>query len=103
MTQILIIEDVEGARDSIRTTLERNGYEDIMEPNGKKGLEMLEQDAPDVVITDIFKPEMEGLETIRKIVKSNPNILVIAITGYIHTIFTDCFTIWRRLRTLQAI
>jgi CheY-like chemotaxis protein len=87
MEKVLIIEDVEGARNSIRRTLERNGYEVCWACDGKKGLEMIERHVPDLVITDIFMPEMDGLETIQHIVKSKPDLPVIAITGYIETPF----------------
>lgn len=87
MTKILIIEDDDAARHSIRRTLERNGYEVIVTPDGKIGLNMIEQQAPDAVLTDIFMPEMDGLEFIRKIMKSKPDMPVIAMTGSIETPF----------------
>ena len=81
MAKILIIEDVDEARNSIRRTLEMDGYDVITAPDGKKGLNLIQGDAPDLVITDIYMPEMEGLETIQKIAKSKPNLPVIVITG----------------------
>ncbi len=83
MAKILIIEDVDEARNSIRRTLEMDGYDVITAPDGKKGLNLIQGDAPDLVITDILMPEMEGLETIQKIAKSKHNLPVIVITGSI--------------------
>jgi len=71
MAKILIIEDVEEARNSIRRTLEMDGYDVITAPDGKKGLDLIQENIPDLVITDIFMPEMEGLETIRRIIQKN--------------------------------
>ena len=85
MAKILIIEDVDEARNSIRRTLEMDGYDVITAPDGKKGLNLIQGDAPDLVITDILMPEMEGLETIQKIAKSKPNLPVIVMTGSIGT------------------
>ncbi len=85
MAKILIIEDVDEARNSIRRTLEIEGYNVITAPDGKKGLNLIQADAPDLVITDILMPEMEGLETIQKIAKSKPNLPVIVMTGSIGT------------------
>lgn len=85
MTKILIIDDVEGVRDSIRRTLERSGYDVVSARDGKAGLQTIEQEAPDLVITDILMPEMEGLQTIQEIAKSQPDLPVIAITGSIGT------------------
>ncbi len=87
MAKVLIIEDDEAARDSIRRTLEKNGHEVVVTPEGKKGLNVIEQKSPDAVITDIFMPDMDGLEFIRAVAKSQPNLPVIAITGSIETPF----------------
>ncbi len=61
--------------------LQRGGYEVIEAANGKEGQILVEQHAPDVVVTDIFMPEMEGLETIKQIVKTRPHLPVIAVTA----------------------
>ncbi|TDI85052.1 MAG: response regulator [Caldithrix sp.] len=89
MAKILIIEDVEEARNSIRRTLEMDGYDVITAPDGKKGLDLIQENIPDLVITDIFMPEMEGLETIRRIIKSKPNLPVIVMTGAIELPFLE--------------
>lgn len=89
MTKILIIEDDDAARHSIRRTLERNGYEVIVTPDGQIALNVIEQQTPDAVLTDIFMPEMDGLEFIRKIMKSKPDMPVIAMTGSIETPFLE--------------
>ncbi len=82
MAKILKIEDVEEARASLRRMLERKGNEVFDAPNGKIGIDIIEKEKPDVVITDIFMPEMEGLETIQKIANSKPELPIIAISGY---------------------
>ncbi len=89
MSKILIIEDVEEARNSIRRTLEMDGYDVITAPEGKKGLNLIQENILDLVITDIFMPEMEGLETIRRIIKSKPNLPVIVMTGAIELPFLE--------------
>ena len=89
MAKILVIEDVDDARNSIRRTLEMYGYDVITAPEGKKGLNLIQENTPDLVITDIFMPEMEGLETIRRIVKSKPNLPVIVMTGSIEPSFLE--------------
>ncbi len=66
MATILVIDDVNEARATISEMLQRGGYEVIEASNGKEGLIMIDQHAPDVVVTDILMPEMEGLETIKQ-------------------------------------
>jgi len=81
LAKILVIDDLDGPRATIREMLQRGGYEVIEASNGKEGQILVEQHAPDVVVTDIFMPEMEGLETIKQIVKTRPHLPVIAVTA----------------------
>lgn len=85
MLKILVIDDVDMARATIRRMLEKDGYEVFEAYNGKQGVQMIEQYALDAVITDILMPDMEGLETIRLIVKSRPHLPVIAMTAATNT------------------
>jgi len=87
MATILVIDDVNDARATIREMLQRGGYEVIEASNGKEGLIMIDQHTPDVVVTDIFMPEMEGLETIQQIVKTRPHLPVIAFTASITKLY----------------
>lgn len=85
--RILVIDDVEEVRSTVRRILARNGYEILEADNGRTGLGMIEQHDPDAVIMDIFMPEMEGLETIRRAAHSKPNLPIIAVTGSVETSF----------------
>ncbi len=49
--------------------------------NGKEALKIYKDQTPDLIISDILMPEMEGLETIQKIKTENPAMPIIAITG----------------------
>jgi CheY-like chemotaxis protein len=86
MDRILIIEDDEYVQKMLKQTLERAGYEVATAGNGSTGLMLYESKLSlsepfDVVITDLIMPEMEGIETITKLRKSNPKVKVIAISG----------------------
>jgi CheY-like chemotaxis protein len=85
MKKILVIDDVDMARNVIRRMLEKGGYEVLEAANGKKGLKMIEQHAPDAVIMDILMPEMEGIETIRILTKTKPALPIVVITASIDT------------------
>jgi CheY-like chemotaxis protein len=89
MPKILVIDDVETMRDSICQMLRASGYETVEAADGRTGLLMLEQHNPDVVVTDILMPDKEGLETIRELVKSNPQVPVIAMTGAVNHVYLD--------------
>ena len=89
MAKILVIDDSDDTRETIREMLERGGHEVLEAANGKEGLQMIEQHAPDVVVTDILMPEMEGIETIQSIAKTYPELPVIAITGSTDTPYLE--------------
>jgi CheY-like chemotaxis protein len=81
MKRILVIDDDEALRQLIRQMLERSNYEVIDAPNGKVGVDIYRSDPLDLVITDIFMPEKEGLETIRELCREYPDVKIIAISG----------------------
>jgi CheY-like chemotaxis protein len=81
MVRILIIEDEEQVRKLIATLLQEEGYEALEAPNGKIGSQLFHNHRIDLIITDIFMPEKEGLETIRELKDIQPNIKIIAMSG----------------------
>ena len=81
MYHILVIDDVDDVRLTIREMLERAGHRVSEAANGKEALLKIDQQLPDLVITDIFMPEMEGLEFIRTMKKKQKTLPIIALTG----------------------
>ncbi|MBU1044981.1 MAG: diguanylate cyclase [Candidatus Omnitrophica bacterium] len=69
--KILIVEDNEQELMSLKTTLEKNNYEVISAQNGKSAFEILDKDAPDLVILDIVLPDIDGFEICRQIRKND--------------------------------
>jgi len=65
----------------IRRTLESRGYSVFEASDGADGLRLLAQQAADLVITDIFMPGLDGIETLRQIRKEFPQVKVIVISG----------------------
>ncbi len=81
MPRILVIEDDANIRTLLATILTREGYTVTQAENGKIGVESYRKDPPDLVITDMIMPEMEGAETILNIRSDNPDAKIIAISG----------------------
>ena len=85
MAHILVIDDDDSVRDVLKRFLERFGYIVSLASSGREGLRLLQQEKADIVITDIFMPEMDGLEVILEIKKRcrklSGCIPVIAISG----------------------
>ena len=81
---ILVVEDNEMNRKLCRAILENFQATVIEAETAEKGLELLEQQRPDLVLMDIQLPGMNGLQAIR-IIKENPawkDIPVVALTAY---------------------
>ena len=81
MARILLIDDEADFRSTIRRMLERAGHEVVDAENGRDGLAKLEQQACDLVLTDIIMPDMEGLETVQRVRKRAPELPIIAMSG----------------------
>jgi len=79
--RILVIEDAASHRQLYKTALEGAGYEVLEAPDGQAGVRLYRQQPCDVVITDIFMPQQDGLETIFELKTQYENMRVIAISG----------------------
>ncbi len=83
--KILIVDDEFIIRQGIKHLLdwEAHGYEIIGEAsNGKEALEIIEEVTPDIILTDIVMPVMDGIELTKEIRKKNNDIKIIILSGY---------------------
>lgn len=80
--KILIIDDETVIREGIKQTMCLEGYQVEVAPNGKIGLEKLQKDNFQVVVTDLKMPGMHGIEVLKAIRVLQPAVPVIIITGY---------------------
>lgn len=62
MKRILVVDDERQITRMLRASLQSSGYEVLTAGNGVEGLEMFESGRPDLIITDLAMPEMNGLE-----------------------------------------
>lgn len=81
MAKVLIIDDDKVVRDLARRMLELENHTILEAKDGLEGIEIFQNENPDVVITDIIMPNADGLEVIRQIKKQNPDAKIIAISG----------------------
>lgn len=82
MAKILVIDDQKGIRNTLKDVLEYEHHEVSLAENGLQGLELFEAEKHEVVLCDIKMPEMDGIEVLDRIVKSNPDVPVIMISGH---------------------
>lgn len=81
MANVLVIDDDDEVRDFVVRLLKRRGYSVTGACNGEAGLASLAAASFALVITDIVMPDMEGLETIKRIRRASPTMPIIAISG----------------------
>ena len=84
MAKILLVEDNEMNRDMLSRRLTRNGFEVVIAVNGQEGVELATSSKPDLILTDMSLPILDGWEATRQ-VKANPAtkaIPVIALTAH---------------------
>lgn len=81
MARILVIDDESVVRDMLHELLTQEGHEVLEAPDGKVGIELYRRAPTDLVITDIFMPEKDGLETIAELITEWPDVKIIATSG----------------------
>ncbi len=79
---ILIVDDEKNIREGLGRSLSMDGYEIFLAENGRQGLEIVNKEEIDLVITDLKMPELSGEQLLKKITSANPNIPVIILTGH---------------------
>lgn len=85
MYKVLIVDDERIIREGIANSINWNNYDFSlcgMAENGLEAYEIIKQDVPDVVITDIKMPGMDGLELITEVYEKYPQIIFIILSGY---------------------
>ncbi len=79
---ILIIDDEESMRDSLKQMLNRKFFNIELANNGNVGLKIIQNKSFDIVILDLKMPGISGMEVLKKIKQDYPSTIVIVITGY---------------------
>ena len=84
MKKILLVEDNEMNRDMLSRRLARKGYEVSIAVDGKQGVEMAQQEAPDLILMDMSLPVLDGWEATRQLKGADATraIPVIALTAH---------------------
>jgi len=81
MARILVVDDEIEICEMLKKKLAPLGHEIETALNGKVAMRLQRENPFDLVITDIFMPEKEGIETIRELRRDYPHIKIIAVTG----------------------
>jgi CheY-like chemotaxis protein len=81
VADILLIDDDEMVRVTTRAMLEIGGHQVREASSGSSGIDQFRETRPDMVITDIVMPDMDGLETIQALFEISEDVRILAISG----------------------
>ena len=80
--RILVVDDEEPIRKTLRMALEYEGYDVSESSSGQEALALIEREPPDLVFLDIKMPGMDGLEVLEKLAEKPPSPPVIVVSGH---------------------
>ena len=79
---ILVVDDEENIRHTLRGVLADEGFEVLEAPDGRRALELLKHVAPRLAIVDVWMPEMDGIELVERMRNQAPGVPIIVISGH---------------------
>jgi two-component system response regulator (stage 0 sporulation protein F) len=81
MASILVIDDNEPVRGFLRAVLEAQGHTVTEAGQGRMAVQLLRQSSVDLVLTDIYMPDCDGLEVIMTLRRDFPSMKIVAMSG----------------------
>jgi CheY-like chemotaxis protein len=81
MARILIADDDRVVRATISFLLGSKGHDVVEAAGGREGLARIASENFDLLIVDIFMPDMDGLETIKRVLNYNPALPILVVSG----------------------
>lgn len=81
MPKLLLIDDDNEYREMLKITLEKAGYEVWEASDGEEGINLCRKARFAVIISDLFMPQIDGVQTVFKMKKEFPSSKIISITG----------------------
>jgi CheY-like chemotaxis protein len=81
MPRILVVDDNAGVRTAARALLEAAGFQVVEAESGAAALRVLRSERADVVLTDIFMPDTDGIELLYQLRRESPDLPIVAMSG----------------------
>ena len=79
---ILIIDDEESIRDSLKGALEDEGFDVITAEDGESGITRTSEELPDLILLDIWMPGIDGIETLNRLKRLYPKLPIVIMSGH---------------------
>ncbi len=81
MPRVLVVDDEKAVRDSLRRSLEFNGYSVALAEDGAQALAAIGQSAPDALVIDVMMPRLDGLEATRALRAAGNDLPILVLTA----------------------
>lgn len=95
--RILVVDDNADLRSTIQALLQADGFDVAVAGDGQAALASHRSRPADVVITDLFMPDKDGIETIVELRKLSPRIKIVAMSGWTSTQGSDYLQVAREI------
>jgi DNA-binding response OmpR family regulator len=95
--RILVVDDNADLRNTIQALLQADGFDVAVAGNGQAAIDLHQSRPADVVITDLFMPDKDGIETIVELRKLSPQLKIVAISGWTSTQGSDYLQVAREI------
>jgi two-component system response regulator MprA len=79
--RVLVVDDDKAVRESLRRSLEFNGYDVALASDGAEALAVLGSSHPDVVVMDVMMPRLDGIETTRALRAAGHDVPILVLTA----------------------
>ncbi|HQU71904.1 MAG TPA: response regulator, partial [Calditrichia bacterium] len=80
--RILIVDDDRGILSTMSEFLQREGYQILQATNGREALHQLREERPDILLSDVSMPEIDGMELLEQAHTKYPSMPIMLITGF---------------------
>lgn len=101
--RVLLIDDNADLTSMLSLCLQADGMEVTVASNGESGLAALEGHPVDVVVTDLFMPDKDGIETIVELRKRHPEVKIVVMSGFTTVGGTDYLGVAREIGAVTTL
>ncbi|MFH1292648.1 MAG: response regulator [Pseudomonadota bacterium] len=80
--KVLVIEDDETARGQLAKAIRKEGYEVVVAEDGRAGVELFKKELPEIVVSDLKMPGIDGMEVMHTVRRLSKNTQIILVTAF---------------------
>jgi two-component system, OmpR family, response regulator MprA len=80
-SRVLVVDDDKAVRESLRRSLEFNGYDVVLAADGAEALAGIASAAPDIVVMDVMMPRLDGIEATKALRKAGNDLPILVLTA----------------------